>query len=536
MSSSRTVPRRESRSLLTISDLVVSYGDESGTGRAVDGVDLQVHRGETVALVGESGSGKSTTALAVVGLLARGVRTSGRIEFDGDRIDNYTDRAMSRVRGARIGFVPQDPGMALNPVQRVGAQVAEVLRIHRRADRRRAKTAVLEHLRNAGIDDPELRARQLPHQLSGGQRQRVLIAIAMACDPDLVIADEPTSALDVTVQQRILDHLEQRVRESGAALLLITHDIGVAADRADRIAVMSGGRVVETASAVDVLTTPHHAYTRRLIGDAPGLNSRRLVGSAPDGMEDVVTVEQISRRFRVGRTGRVQAVDDVSLRVRAGETLSLVGESGSGKTTTARIIAGLEAVDSGTVMAGDRRGDIGFVYQNPYSSMNPKMTVGEIISEPLRRHSKRDKQIRVAELLTSVGLDPTYAQRTPAALSGGQRQRAAIARALASSPRLLILDEPVSALDVTVQTQILRLLVDLQAANGTAYLFISHDLAVVRQISHRVAVMRAGRIVEESDAEDLFTRPSQDYTRSLIEAIPGDRLQHRIKEPTRVRS
>ncbi|MEP9413318.1 ABC transporter ATP-binding protein [Gordonia sp. VNQ95] len=518
--------------LLTVSDLRVRYRVDGTDTDAVAGVDLRIERGETVAVVGESGSGKSTLAHAIIGLLPRNASASGRVELTGDRIDDLSARAFNRIRGARIGFVPQDPGTALNPVQPVGDQVAEVLRIHGRAARRTARAHAVEHLVEAGLDDADLRYGQLPHQLSGGQRQRVLIAIAAACEPELIIADEPTSALDVTVQRRILDHLEERTSSGATALLLITHDIGVAADRADRIIVMAGGRIVETGTAQQILDDPQHGYTRRLIADAPGLTSRRLVAPIPPEAPIVARAEHVSKTFRVGRAGRIAAVNDVSLRVRSGETLALVGESGSGKTTTARILAGLESNDAGRIEVGDRRSDVGFVYQNPYAAMNPKLTVAQIIAEPLGRTPRAERDRRVRELLIAVALDPALATRRPTALSGGQRQRVAIARALATTPRLLILDEPVSALDVTVQAQVLALLADLQRDHGIGYLFISHDLAVVRQISHRVAVMRAGDIVEEGDVADIFGDPRHDYTRQLIAAIPGEGRAHRPTEAT----
>lgn len=507
--------------VLDVTDLRVAYRTNGIETEAVRGVDLTVARGETVAVVGESGSGKSSVAHAIIGLLPRTAHFTGRVHLGDLRIDELGSRAINRIRGARIGLVPQDPGTALNPVQRVGDQVAEVLRIHGRAARKTARIHALEHLADAGIDDPEVRYHQLPHQLSGGQRQRVLIAMAMACEPELIIADEPTSALDVTVQRRILDHLAARAADSGTSILLITHDIGVAADRADRLVVMSGGQIVESGPTAQVLTEPRHAYTRRLIADAPALTSGTLAPPRDDDAPVVARAEHISRSFRIGRGNGLTAVDDVSLAVRAGQTLAVVGESGSGKTTTARILAGLETHESGVVEAGDRRGDVGFVYQNPFSSMNPKLTVEQIISEPLRGVPRAQRRRRVDELLAAVALEPGHARRLPTALSGGQRQRVAIARALATTPKLLILDEPVSALDVTIQAQVLRLLADLQRHHGIAYLFISHDLAVVRQISHRVAVMRAGRIVEEGPVEDVFDDPRHDYTRALLAAIPG---------------
>ncbi|MEG8177151.1 ABC transporter ATP-binding protein [Nocardia terpenica] len=533
--------------LLRVEELRVRYPGAGGPTVAVDGVSLTISQGETVALVGESGSGKSTLAHAVIGLRTGAERTGGRIVFDGERIDDAPQRVLRRIRGARIGLVPQDPGTALNPVLRIGDQVAETLRIHGRATRRTAAARAVEILTAAGLDRPELRARQYPQDLSGGQRQRVLIGIALACGPQLIIADEPTSALDVTVQRHILDHLATRTAESGTAVLLITHDLGVAADRADRIIVMHGGRIVETGTTAEVLTTPRHDYTRQLLASAPSLDtptrpSPTVIpsgsGSASvPGLGRLVSAEGLRKTFRVGGRTTLAAVDGVSLHIDRGETLGVVGESGSGKTTTARILARLERPDSGTVtfdgqelggLRGARLRDVRrrvqVVYQNPYASLNPRLRVGDIIAEPLRAFGIGDRAARrerVAELLDQVALPVGYGERRPGELSGGQRQRVAIARALAPRPELVVLDEPVSALDVSVQAQILDLLERLRAELGPAYLFITHDLAVVRRIADRVAVMRAGRILETAQTAELFDSPRHEYTRELLSAIPG---------------
>ncbi|KZM68575.1 dipeptide ABC transporter ATP-binding protein [Nocardia terpenica] len=577
--------------LLRVEELRVRYPGAGGPTVAVDGVSLTISRGETVALVGESGSGKSTLAHAVIGLRTGAERTGGRIVFDGERIDDAPQRVLRRIRGARIGLVPQDPGTALNPVLRIGDQVAEALRIHGRATRRTAAARAVEILTAAGLDRPELRARQYPQDLSGGQRQRALIGIALACGPQLIIADEPTSALDVTVQRHILDHLATRTAASGTAVLLITHDLGVAADRADRIIVMHGGRIVEIGTTAEVLTTPRHDYTRQLLASAPGLDTpihpsptvipacfqpestseipaKSTPGSgdastpgsrgasvlgpggvgAPgaggegaagpsEGVRPLVSAQGLRKAFRVGGRTALTAVDGVSLHIDRGETLGVVGESGSGKTTTARILARLERADSGSVtfdgqelggLRGARlrevRRRIQVVYQNPYASLNPRLRVGEIIAEPLRAFGVGDRAARrerVAELLDQVALPVGYGERRPGELSGGQRQRVAIARALAPRPELVVLDEPVSALDVSVQAQILDLLERLRAELGPAYLFITHDLAVVRRIADRVAVMRAGRIVETAPTAELFDSPRHEYTRELLSAIPG---------------
>ena len=524
--------------LLAVDGLRVAYGSHDDPVHAVDGVGFTVSRGEVVAVVGESGSGKSSTAHAVLGLLSgTGRVTGGTVTFDGVRLDTLSERAFERLRGARIGLVPQDPTTSLNPVIRIGDQVAEVLRIHGLADRRTAKIEALRILGEAGLDDPELRARQYPQDLSGGQRQRVLIGIALACNPDLVIADEPTSALDVTVQRRILDHLQARIAETGTAVLFITHDLGVAADRSDRIVVMQNGRVVETGPTGQVLGDPRHEYTRALLAAAPSLADAPVRPDRRADAEPLLTVSNVSKTFRIDRRTSLDAVRGVSFEVSRGRTLSLVGESGSGKSTTARIAIRLENATSGTVLfdgrdiTGLRGGELRalrrraqIVHQNPYASLNPKLPVREIVAEPLAAFhvgTRSERARRVEELLDHVALSATHLDRKPAELSGGQRQRVAIARALALQPELLVLDEPVSALDVSVQAQILNLLGDLQTDLGLGYLFISHDLAVVRQVSDDVAVMRSGEIVEFGTTTDIFDHPQHEYTRSLLDAIPG---------------
>jgi peptide/nickel transport system ATP-binding protein len=538
--------------LLSVRDLTISYTTSEGTFTAVEGVEFDVHAGEVVAIVGESGSGKSTSAQAVIGMLARnGTVTDGSIVFDGTDLTALSERQWQGVRGAQIGLVPQDPIVSLNPVKRIGDQVGEVLRIHGLARRRDAAARAVELLDQAGLTDPEARARQYPHQLSGGMRQRVLIAAAMAAKPTLIIADEPTSALDVTVQRQILDHIEQLTRDTGTAMLLITHDLGVAADRADTIVVMSKGRVVEAGATAQVLRAPQHTYTRTLLSNAPSMSSARLGRSRttatavvdPPATSPLLTVSDLSKEFALPRTATgprtLRAVDGVSFELHRGQTLSLVGESGSGKSTTARMVLRLETPTSGQVhfdgidvtalpakQMRQMRRRMQLVYQNPYASLDPRFSVEDIITEPLTAFGigdKHERASRAAELVEQVALPTAMLRRLPAELSGGQRQRVAIARALALDPDFIVCDEAVSALDVTVQAQILELLVQLQEERGLAYLFISHDLAVVRQVSDHVVVMRHGKLVESGPVDAIFGDPQQSYTRELLGAIPGRR-------------
>ncbi|HWN33444.1 MAG TPA: ABC transporter ATP-binding protein [Pseudonocardia sp.] len=551
--------------VLRVRDLRVSYRTSVGTVEAVRGVGLSIAAGEVVAVVGESGSGKSTLAHAIIGLLPENGRVDGgSVQLAGRELTGLGEKPLRAVRGRRIGLVPQDPSISLNPVRKVGDQVAEVLRTHRLADRRRARLDAVELLAKVGLPDPEVQARRYPHTLSGGMRQRVLIAIAIAAGPELIIADEPTSALDVTVQRQILDELATLCRESGTAVLLITHDLGVAADRADRLVVMSDGRIVEQGPVRQVLTEPAEHYTRTLIASAPGLRApirtepgrTEPAGNPADTRADspaavpiavpvVAEVRNLVKEFRLprvdGRRGVLRAVDDVSFGIGRGETLALVGESGSGKSTIARLLLRLADPTAGTVLFGGadittargerwrairRRAQL--VYQNPYASLDPRFSIEEVITEPLRAFGAGDaasRRARAAALLDRVALPAATLARKPVELSGGQRQRVAIARALALSPELVVCDEPVSALDVSVQAQVLELLAELQREAELSYLFISHDLAVVRQIAHRVGVLRLGQLVELRPTEDLFDRPSHEYTVRLLSAIAGRRAR-----------
>ncbi|MHA6626597.1 ABC transporter ATP-binding protein [Pseudonocardia sichuanensis] len=543
-----TVPTDDEQALLEIGDLTVTFSTDRGPVEAVRGADLTVRRGETVAVVGESGSGKSTLASAINGLLAANGRvTSGTITFDGTDLLTLPERRMNAVRGRRIGLVPQDPMSNLNPLVPVGRQISEIFRIHGVATGRAARDRAIQLLDSVGIPDPHHRYRQYPHEFSGGMRQRVLIAMGLACRPQLLIADEPTSALDVTVQKIVLDLLDDLTSSMGTAVLLVTHDLALAAERADRVVVMHRGAVVESGPASTVLDNPRNDYTRRLLRAAPSLATGSLVGGQPPADEhdeaSRPAIEAVGlrkeypvRRGAFGRRSRFVAVDDVSFSVPRGRTVGIVGESGSGKSTTAKMLLMLEPSTSGHIVFDDRtvtrltgrdlfafRRRVQPVFQNPYAALDPRYVVGDTVREPLEVHrigTREEQDARVAELLAQVALDPALADRYPHELSGGQRQRVAIARALALDPEVVILDEPVSALDVLVQAQILDLLVELQRRLGLSYVFISHDLAVVRILCHHVHVMRGGRIVESGSPATLFRDPQHEYTRELLAAIP----------------
>ncbi|MHA3021713.1 dipeptide ABC transporter ATP-binding protein [Mycobacterium sp. BMJ-28] len=535
------------RALLSVDGLTVAYGRGSHRHIALHDVEFTVEPGESVAVVGESGSGKSTLAHTILGLLpASADAVEGSVRLDGEQILGRSRRDLDALRGSRISLVPQDPTVSLNPVHRIGAQVAEVLSIHGQP-KSVARERAVDLLDEVGLPDAASLANRYPHELSGGMRQRVLIAIALACRPALVIADEPTSALDVTVQKRVLDALDSLAARHGTAVLLITHDLGIALQRASRVLVFERGRLVEHGDAASILTAPRHPYTRQLVAAAPilGLSTRlspRLpVAAATPGEEPdmLVTASNLRKTFRTGRGPRQRttaAVDDVSFTIARGATHTLVGESGSGKSTVARILARLETPDAGTVSlgrhaphdppAGDLRAwrrRVQLVYQNPYSSLDPRASVQSIVREPLDSFgigSKVQRSARVRELLDQVALPERAARSRPGELSGGQRQRVAVARALALKPQVLILDEPVSALDVSVQDRVLRLLVDLQAEHELTYLFITHDLAVVQQVSDTVSVMQMGRIVDEGTTEQVLSHSSNPFTKTLLDAVP----------------
>jgi peptide/nickel transport system ATP-binding protein len=613
--------------LVDVSRLGVSIPTESGTIEAVRGISLAIEAGETIGIVGESGSGKTMLALSLLGLLPRAAQVSGSIRLDGEELLGGSESQWRSVRGDRIAMVFQDPMTALNPMYQVGWQVAECVRLHRKAARGAAWQRAVELLGAVGLPEPAQLARRYPHELSGGMRQRVVIAMAIANEPELLIADEPTTALDVTVQAQILDLLSTIRAETGAAMILISHDLGVVAGVADRVLVMYAGKAVEVGSVDDVFARPRMPYTAGLLASLPTLDQRRerlasIAGTPPSGIaygpgcafaprcplaaaecaeqpglitvgaghvaachfaagdapvtadgpasasagdgatfdqgeldsrgnqapdEIVLTVRNLTKHFRVRGGGfrefsTVQAVSGVDLELKAGRCLALVGESGCGKSTLARLLLRLEEPTSGSITLHGRelttlgdeemrpiRRQIQMVFQDPYSSLNPRLSVGEIVGEPLIVHKIPDRAGRIRALLTSVGLDPASGVRFPGEFSGGQRQRIGIARALALEPQTMVLDEPVSALDVSIQASVLNLLRDLQRKQNMAYLFIAHDLAVVRQVADDVAVMYLGVIVERGPAGEIYSRPAHPYTTALLSAVP-------VPDPVRERS
>ena len=535
--------------VLEVRNLCVDFETEIGTVNAVSDVSFSLKKGETLAIVGESGSGKTTTVNAVLGLLTGNGRvTSGDILFQGQNLAGLSEKQYRKIRGAHLGLVPQDPMSNLNPVLTIGDQVGEALLVHGRATKTNVADKVVSILESAGLGSSSTRLKQYPHQFSGGMRQRVLIGIGLACNPEVLIADEPTSALDVTVQKQILDHLETLTSERGTAMILITHDLGLAAERSENIIVMRNGRIVEQGLSAKILNDPQHEYTQQLVASAPSIASTREAARSSDVDEQatdstcILAVERLGKTYQVRdantkRKQKFQAVNNVSLEIEQGKTLAIVGESGSGKSTIARLILRLEEPDSGMISFRGRnmatirgrelkklRSHVQPVFQDPYSSLNPMASIGELLEEPLKVHGIGNKQSRkrtALDLLGQVSLDAGLYNRFISELSGGQRQRIAIARALALEPELMICDEPVSALDVLVQAQILQLLKRLQSERELSYLFISHDLAVVRMVAHDVVVMQHGTVVERASAEQLFENPQEEYTKNLLASIPG---------------
>lgn len=545
----------ETSPLLSMRGVDLAFGTRARPLPTVYGFDLDIYPGETVAVVGESGSGKSTSAMSIMGLLpGSGHVTGGTITFDGEDITRASPKRFTELRGKEIGLVPQDPMSNLNPVWSIGHHIKEALKANNIATGSAAHSRDVELLGEAGLPEAERRIGQYPHQFSGGMRQRALIACGLAARPRLLIADEPTSALDVTVQRQILDHLEGLTDELGTAVLLITHDLGLAAERAQRIVVMSQGRVVESGPALEILQDPQHPYTRKLVAAAPSVAARRadtqVAASTADtsdpadtaDTEPLISVDSLTKTFQVPgdrpwRKKDFTAVEDVNFDLHRGHTLAVVGESGSGKSTVAQMVLGLLEPTSGRVRfdgsdvtALSSKEELAFrrrvqpVFQNPYGSVDPMYSVFNTIAEPLKIHgvgSKKERESRVRELLDMVAMPQSMLTRFPGELSGGQRQRVAIARAMALGPDALILDEAVSALDVLVQAQVLELLNTMQDELDLTYLFITHDLAVVKQIADDTLVMQHGRIVERGATDDLFENPEQEYTRKLLESIPG---------------
>ena len=522
-------------SVLTVQDLTVGFKQDGQIVQAVHGVSFTVDRGETVALVGESGSGKSVTALSTVSLLGGSAQVTGSVTYDGQEMIGASDKRLRKVRGNDISFIFQEPMTSLNPLHTLEKQITESLELHQGLTGDEARARIIELLERVGIHDAASRLTAYPHQLSGGQRQRVMIAMALANKPDILIADEPTTALDVTIQAQILELLNELKRDEGMGLLFITHDLNVVQRIADKVCVMKDGRIVEAGPTAQIFANPQHDYTRKLLAARPSGQPQPV----PDDARELVKTDglrvwfPIQKGFLRWTVGHVKAVNDATIRVRAGETLGIVGESGSGKTTLALAIMRLIQSEGGITFDGEdvhgwstrqlrkRRRDMQIVFQDPFGSLSPRMTCEQIIAEGLGVHGNPDgRKARdlVAEVMEEVDLNPAMMDRYPHEFSGGQRQRIAIARAMILRPKMVVLDEPTSALDMTVQVQIVDLLRRLQVKYGLAYLFISHDLAVVRAMSHRVVVMKQGDIVEYGSANDLFERPQTEYAKTLLQA------------------
>nr|WP_321454524.1 ABC transporter ATP-binding protein [uncultured Cohaesibacter sp.] len=524
--------------LLSVKDLSVAFQQDGKEQLAVDRISFDLEKGETLALVGESGSGKSVSALSILKLLPypSASHPSGQILFDGEDLLNAPDKKLRSVRGNRISMIFQEPMSSLNPLHTVEKQIGEVLSIHHGMGEKQARARVLELLNDVGIREPEKRLKSYPHQLSGGQRQRVMIAMALANEPELLIADEPTTALDVTVQAQILDLLRKLQKTHGMALLFITHDLGIVEKLADKVCVMTKGEIVERGATKELFANPKHPYTKHLLNSEPSGRARAVADDAPTLLEtdDLKVWFPIKRGFMRKTVGHIKAVDGISLAVRQGETLGIVGESGSGKTTLGLALLRMISSEGPIVFQGDhldglnskamrdKRGDLQIVFQDPFGSLSPRMSIAQIVAEGLAIHapelSDEERDAKVISVLHEVGIDPETRHRYPHEFSGGQRQRISIARAMVLEPKFVMLDEPTSALDMSVQAQVVDLLRDLQAKHGLTYLFISHDLKVVRALSNRVIVMRNGKVVEEGTVETIFEAPKTDYTKALMAA------------------
>ncbi|MEH7523308.1 ABC transporter ATP-binding protein [Bacillus sp. JJ1503] len=531
--------------ILKINNLRVSFMSRDHEFEAVRGVSFEVRKGETLGIVGESGSGKSVTARSIMRLLPSppSFMKDGEILFQGENLANKTEKEMEHIRGRDISMIFQDPMTSLNPTIRIGKQIAESLIKHQKLSKKEAKNQAIELLKLVGIRDSETRYNQYPHEFSGGMRQRVMIAIALACRPTLLIADEPTTALDVTIQAQILNLMKNMQERFGTSIILITHDLGVVASMCDRVVVMKNGEIVETGTTEEIFESPKHPYTLKLLNALPKLNEKKKPKPAPlilpgiDSSKSLLEVHGLKQYFDLGKGNVLKAVDNISFQIKPGETLGLVGESGSGKSTTGRAILRLHEPTGGEVLyqgipvnrltqneMKTMRRHMQMIFQDPYASLNPRFKVLDIIGQALDIHklspSKEARKKRVEELLDMVGLEPSHALRYPHEFSGGQRQRIGIARALAVEPKFIVCDEPLSALDVSIQSQVVTLLEDLQHRLGLTYLFIAHDLSMVKHISDRVAVMYRGKIVELAESEELYSNPQHAYTKSLLSAIP----------------
>lgn len=527
--------------LLTIKNLSVAFQSSQHFLQAIDDVSFSVRKGETLGIVGESGSGKSVTAKAIMQLLpSQSARlTAGLIEYEGNPISTYNEKEMEQIRGREMSMIFQDPMSSFNPTIKIGKQIDEMSIKHRDLSPRKAKQETLKMLELVGISQPEERYHQYPHEFSGGMLQRAMIAMALICRPKLLIADEPTTALDVRIQAQILQLMKKLQEKFAMSIILITHDFGVVAGMCDRVVVMKDGEIVEENDTLAIFNQPQHSYTKRLLNALPRIDQPKTTHLPKqfNNSEPLVDVQQLEKVFQLKLGGAVRAVDQINFNIRQGETLGLVGESGSGKSTTGRLLLQLQKATDGEVLFEGMgihhfnrkelkvlRRDVQIIFQDPQASLNPRMKVLDIIGQPLDIHklyrTKQERRDRVEELLELVGLEKEHANRYPHEFSGGQQQRIGIARALAVNPKFIVCDEPLSALDVSIQAQIVDLLNDLQQKLGLTYLFIAHDLAMVKHICDRVAVMYDGKIIELADSEELYQNPIHPYTKSLLEAVP----------------